>query len=89
MALPECQPEPSQQPWDPPPCVPGLRGGHGCRPRTVAVLGEKPYISSKCDDTFTQQQSLKTHALTFSGEELLRCSNCEKAFTQHSIFRKT
>ena len=42
---------------------------------------QKPFNCSKCDKTFTEAGSLKTHERIHAGEKPFSCSKCDKTFT--------
>ena len=50
--------------------------------------GEKPYLCSQCDNTFSTERDLKQHLLTHTGDEAYHCTYCEKSFSTNSNLKK-
>ena len=50
--------------------------------------GEKPYLCSQCVKTFQQNNNLKMHLKTLSGEKWYKSSKCDKAFLKSKMLFK-
>ncbi|CAL4070071.1 unnamed protein product [Meganyctiphanes norvegica] len=48
------------------------------------ILGEKPYMGSRCIRAFTQKGDLRWHTRIHTDEKPYQCSQCNKAFRDKS-----
>src|SRR6185369_16879217 len=52
------------------------------------LLKTKPFVCPECNQTFSRQHNLKSHALTHSQEKPFQCSVCQHFFRRHHDLKR-
>ncbi|RIA92599.1 hypothetical protein C1645_764475 [Glomus cerebriforme] len=58
------------------------------QPQSPSPAKSKPYVCSECNQTFSRQHNLKSHALTHSQEKPFQCDVCQHFFRRHHDLKR-
>ncbi|CAI2170334.1 20168_t:CDS:2 [Funneliformis geosporum] len=58
------------------------------QPQSPSPVKAKPYACTECNQTFSRQHNLKSHALTHSQEKPFQCEVCQHFFRRHHDLKR-
>ncbi|CAB4412122.1 unnamed protein product [Rhizophagus irregularis] len=58
------------------------------QPQSPSPAKSKPYVCTECNQTFSRQHNLKSHALTHSQEKPFQCEVCQHFFRRHHDLKR-
>jgi hypothetical protein len=58
------------------------------QPQSPSPVKAKPYVCTECNQTFSRQHNLKSHALTHSQEKPFQCEVCQHFFRRHHDLKR-
>ncbi|CAG8531742.1 6485_t:CDS:2 [Paraglomus brasilianum] len=58
------------------------------QPKSPNPQKPKPYVCTECNQTFSRQHNLKSHALTHSQEKPFKCEICHHFFRRHHDLKR-